>query len=66
MIALGLAPQVDGLTDHPYGGQLPELVPYAATPDILQRDGIATADANGTLAFPGLDVPRTSEKMGRH
>jgi hypothetical protein len=53
MIALGLAPQVDGLTDHPYGGaggQLPELIPYAATPDILQRDGIATADANGTLA----------------
>jgi hypothetical protein len=53
MIALGLAPQVDGLTDHPYGGaagQLPELIPYAATPDILQRDGIATADARGTLA----------------
>jgi hypothetical protein len=50
MIALGLAPQVDGLTDHPYGGQLPELVPYAATPDMIQRDGIATADAKGTLA----------------
>jgi hypothetical protein len=50
MIALGLAPQVDGLTDHPYGGQLPELVPYAASPDFLKRDGIATADASGTLA----------------
>ena len=50
MIALGLASQVDGLTDHPYGGQLPELVPYAATPAFLRRDGIATADANGTLA----------------
>ena len=50
MIALGLAPQVDGLTDHPYGGRLPELVPYAATPDMIQRDGIATADAKGTLA----------------
>jgi hypothetical protein len=50
MIALGLAPEVDGLTDHPYGGRLPELVPYAATADILQRDGIATADATGTFA----------------
>ena len=50
MIALGLAPQVDGLTDHPYGGKLPELVPYASNPYFLIRDGIATADANGTLA----------------
>ena len=50
MIALGLAPQVDGLTDHPYGGPLPELVPYAGTPYFIQRDGIATADASGTLA----------------
>ena len=50
MIALGLAPQVDGLTDHPYGGQLPEVVPYASNPYFLIRDGIATADANGTLA----------------
>jgi hypothetical protein len=50
MIALGLAREVDGLTDHPYGVQMPELVPYAATPDILQRDGIATADAKGTFA----------------
>ena len=50
MIALGLAPQVDGLTDHPYSTQLPELVPYAGTPYFLQRDGIVTADANGTLA----------------
>ena len=29
---------------------MPELVPYAATPDMLQRDGIATADAKGTFA----------------
>jgi hypothetical protein len=50
MLALGLTPQVDGLTDHPYGTQIPELIPYAATPDILQRDGIATADAKGTFA----------------
>jgi hypothetical protein len=50
MIALGLAPQVDGLTDHPYAWVLPEFVPYPARPDFLQRDGIATADANGTFA----------------
>jgi hypothetical protein len=50
MIALGLAPEVDGLTDHPYGGRLPELIAYPARPDILRRDGIATADAAGTLA----------------
>jgi len=49
MIALGLAPQVDGLTDHPYPGHLPELIPYAATQEILRRDGIATADADGTF-----------------
>jgi hypothetical protein len=50
MIALGLAPQVDGLTDHPYTTQLPEQIPYPATPEILKRDGIATADATGTFA----------------
>jgi hypothetical protein len=50
MIALGLAPQVDGLTDHPYGGELPELVRYADTPDFIRRDGIATADVKGTFA----------------
>jgi hypothetical protein len=50
MIALGLGPQVDGLTDHPYSTQLPELIPYPATPELLKRDGIATADVNGTFA----------------
>jgi hypothetical protein len=51
MIALGLGPEVDGLTDHPYSGQqIPELVPYAATLVMLARDGIASADAQGTFA----------------
>src|SRR5260221_9707309 len=49
MIALGLAPQVDGLTDHPYGKEMPEAVPYANNPYFLLRDGIATADGNGTF-----------------
>jgi hypothetical protein len=50
MIALGLSPEVDGLTDHPYSGKLPEQILYPGTPDIIQRDGITTADADGTLA----------------
>jgi hypothetical protein len=49
MMALGVSPEIDGITDHPYGGQLPELVPYAATPQMLKRDGIATANADGTF-----------------
>jgi hypothetical protein len=51
MIALGLAPELDGLTDHPYSNanQIPELIPYGATPVMLLRDGIATADAQGTF-----------------
>ena len=50
MIALGLVPQVDGLTDHPYGKEMPEVVPYIDNPYFILRDGIATADANGTFA----------------
>ena len=51
MIALGLAPELDGMTDHPYSNpnQIPELIPYGATPVMLLRDGIATADAQGTF-----------------
>jgi hypothetical protein len=64
MIALGLAPQVDGLTDHPYGGQLPELVPYADTPRYLIRDGIATADANGTFASQVAMFRAQAKKYG--
>ena len=51
MIALGLAPELDGMTDHPYSNanQIPEIIPYGATPVMLMRDGIATADAQGTF-----------------
>ncbi len=50
-IAMGIAPEVDGITDHPYSYRLvPELVPWAAQPSILKRDGIATADERGTFA----------------
>jgi hypothetical protein len=52
MIALGAPTGLDGITDHPYseGAHLPELIPYAATPDMLKRDGLATADVLGTYA----------------
>ncbi|MFH1496578.1 MAG: hypothetical protein ABII82_02015 [Verrucomicrobiota bacterium] len=50
-IAIGIAPEVDGITEHPYSFRLPpEYVPFAASEGILKRDGIATADARGTFA----------------
>lgn len=50
-LALGVAPSVDGIVDHPYTFKLvPELIPFAGSPGIVQRDGIATADEKGTLA----------------
>ncbi len=64
MIALGLAPEVDGLTDHPYGGKLPELIAYPATPELLRRDGIATADAKGTLASQVAMFRAQAKKYG--
>jgi hypothetical protein len=64
MIALGLAPQVDGLTDHPYGGNLPELVAYSASPEIIKRDGIATADAMGTFESQVIMFRAQARKWG--
>ncbi|MDR1283149.1 MAG: cellulase family glycosylhydrolase [Opitutaceae bacterium] len=50
-IAMGIVPEVDGIADHPYSYRLvPELVPWAAQPTLLKRDGIATADEKGTFA----------------
>ncbi len=50
VMRLGTPPLLDGITDHPYSGamKLPEFVPYPATVDLVQRDGIATADVAGT------------------
>lgn len=49
-LAMGIAPEVDGITEHPYSPRLAaEYVPYASKPGILRRDGIATADTNGTF-----------------
>ncbi|MDR1283090.1 MAG: hypothetical protein LBK99_20045 [Opitutaceae bacterium] len=50
-LAIGLAPEVDGIVDHPYSFRtVPELIPYAASPHIIERDGIATADEHGAFA----------------
>lgn len=50
-LAIGVAPEVNGITDHPYSFRtVPELVPFAATDSILKRDGIASADERGTFA----------------
>jgi hypothetical protein len=50
-LAMGIASEVDGITDHPYSPRsAPEIVPYKATPGILKRDGIFTADEKGSFA----------------
>jgi hypothetical protein len=50
-LAMGIAPEVDGIVDHPYSYRsVPELVPFANTPSLLKRDGIATADERGTFS----------------
>jgi len=52
MIELGVSPQVDGITLHPYSYRItPEIVPYAASDDNFKRNGgRQTADAEGTFA----------------
>jgi hypothetical protein len=64
MIALGLVPEIDGLTDHPYSRSLPELVPYPANPAFLLRDGIATADLDGTFGSQVLMYRAQAKKWG--
>lgn len=49
-LEMGIVPEVDAITDHPYSYRLvPELLPWAAQPSIIRRDGIATADEKGTF-----------------
>jgi hypothetical protein len=68
MIALGPPPLLDGITDHPYSGgrRLPELIPYAATPDLVKRDGIATADVEGTYRSQCAMFRAQTAKYGLH
>lgn len=50
-IAQGLASEIDGITDHPYSFRtIPELVPFVDHPAYAKRDGILTADAQGSFA----------------
>lgn len=52
LLSLGIAPEVDGIVEHSYSFRtVPEIVPFAATPSILERDGgTATADTRGSFA----------------
>lgn len=62
-IPMGIAPEVDGLTDHPYSPRsVPEIIPFAATEGILKRDGIATADARGTFSSFINNLRKLSEQ----
>ncbi len=50
-LKMGIAPEVDGLVDHPYSFRLPpEVIPYSDNPAILARDGITVADEEGSFA----------------
>lgn len=62
-LAMGIAPEVDGIVEHPYSFRLtPELLPYASSSGILKRDGIATADTRGTFASQMRMYRELSEK----
>ena len=51
LLAMGIDKHVDGIVDHPYSMRVAaEYIPYAGSAGILKRDGIATADPQGSLA----------------
>lgn len=50
-IALGVSPNVDGITAHPYSYRTPpEIVPYPGTPANRKRDGFVVTDEAGTFS----------------
>jgi hypothetical protein len=50
-IEKGIAPEVDGIVDHPYSFRLvAEQVPFSSNDAIAKRDGIVTADAQGNFS----------------
>lgn len=64
MIAAGISPKVDGIVDHPYSFKLvPEQLPYTDAPSMISRDGIATADRDGS--FTSL-IARYREQSEKH
>lgn len=63
-LAMGIAPEVDGVADHPYSARMiPEIIPYASSEGIFKRDGIATADENGSFVS---QVRMYREESARH
>ncbi|WP_269524542.1 hypothetical protein [Coraliomargarita parva] len=50
-LEMGIDPSVDGIAGHPYSFRMTaEYVPYPASDAILARDGILTADKQGSFA----------------
>lgn len=50
MLRDGVASEVDAVVDHPYSMRsIPELIPYPATTEILERDGVTVADKSGSF-----------------
>ncbi|MDR3707579.1 MAG: hypothetical protein P4L33_04720 [Capsulimonadaceae bacterium] len=50
-IAMGISPAVDGIVDHPYSySSVPEILPFASSPAMIERDGIAVLDEKGSFA----------------
>ncbi|MDQ8195579.1 hypothetical protein QEH59_14190 [Coraliomargarita sp. SDUM461004] len=50
-IRMGVAPEVDGIVDHPYSFRFPaEVIPFNDSPEIQRRDGIVVADKAGSFA----------------
>lgn len=51
MLEHRIAPEVDGIVEHPYSFRtVPEIVSAGSTDAMLKRDGFATADSRGTFA----------------
>lgn len=51
MISMGLSPNLDGLTDHPYSFRVtPEVLPHRDTPAYRKQVGFPVADSEGTYA----------------
>lgn len=49
-LAIGLSPKVRGMTDHPYSFRtVPEIIPFSDSEAVVKRDGVVTADSEGTF-----------------
>ncbi|WP_269524526.1 hypothetical protein [Coraliomargarita parva] len=62
-LMIGVAPEVDGITDHPYSHRFtPEVIPFNGSPSILKRDGIVVTDKQGSFASMVNNYRKTSKE----